>query len=167
MPKHSYEMRRRAADLIEEGHSYHVIANELAISKSIARKWVRSYRSVGREVFLEMGSSHKKYDFETKLAAVVDCAEGGLTRPEVMSKYGIVSQTPLLRWVQQYREGGPDALRPKPKGRPKSAEGGEPRPKSREEELEEENRRLRAENAYLKKLRALEAEKRAPGRNAR
>ena len=114
-----------------------------------------------------MGSSHKKYDFETKLAAAIDYTEGGLTRQEVMSKYGIASLDPLLKWAQKYREGGPDALRPKPKGRPRSAEGGEPRPKSREAELEEENRRLRAENAYLKKLRALEAERRAPGRNAR
>ena len=167
MQRHSYEMRRHAADLIEEGHSFRAIANELAISKSIARKWVHTYRSVGREVFLGMGSSHKKYDFETKLAAVIDYTEGGLTRQEVMSKYGIASLDPLLKWAQKYREGGPDALRPKPKGRPRSAEGGEPRPKSREAELEEENRRLRAENAYLKKLRALEAERRAPGRNAR
>ena len=69
--------------------------------------------------------------------------------------------TLTLKWAQKYREGGPDALRPKPKGRPRSAEGGEPRPKSREAELEEENRRLRAENAYLKKSIALKAEKRS------
>lgn len=41
------------------------------------------------------------------------------------------------------------------------------KPKTIEQELAEENRRLRAEVAYLKKLRALEAAKRARGRNAR
>lgn len=118
MQRHSYEMRRHAADLIEEGHSFRAIANELAISKSIARKWVHTYRSVGREVFLGMGSSHKKYDFETKLAAVIDYTEGGLTRQEVMSKYGIASLDPLLKWAQKYREGGPDALRQSPRAGP-------------------------------------------------
>lgn len=167
MTNHSYEMRRRAADLIEEGHSYRVIASELAIPKGTAREWVRTFRSVGREVFLKMDSSRRKYDYETKLAAVVDYVEGGFTRLEVMAKYGIVNKNSLLRWVQQYRKGGPDALQPKPKGRPRAAEDVVQRPKSREEELEEENRLLRAENAYLKKLRALEAEKLVPGRNAR
>ena len=167
MTNYSYEMRRRAADLIEEGHSYCVIASELAILKETAREWVCTFRSVGREVFLKMESSRRKYDYETKLAAVVDYVEGGFTRLEVMAKYGIVNKSCLRRWVQQYKEGGPDALQPKPKGRPRAAEDGNRRPKSREEELEEENRRLRAENAYLKKLRALEAEKLAPGRNAR
>ena len=75
--------------------------------------------------------------------------------------------TQLKQWAKAYREGGPGALRPKPKGRPRKP-GGEPSgPATREEELEAENRRLRAEVAYLKKPHALEAAKRAPGRNAR
>lgn len=40
----------------------------------------------------------------------------------------------------------------RPKGRPK---GSKARPRTREEELEERCRRLEAEVAYLKKLRAL------------
>ena len=35
-----------------------------------------------------------------------------------MKKYGIASLSPLNSWVRKYREGGPEALRPKPKGRP-------------------------------------------------
>ena len=71
------------------------------------------------------------------------------------------------RWVKAYREGGPEALAPRPKGRPRKAGGGSPKHADRAQELEEENRRLRAEVAYLKKLRALEAARRAPGRSAR
>lgn len=43
--------------------------------------------------FLEMGLKHKQYDYETKLAAVRDFVEFGLTRQEVMAKYHITSLT--------------------------------------------------------------------------
>ncbi len=67
-----------------------------------------------------------------------------------MSKHGIANLTQLKKWARAYREGGPEALRPKPKGRPRKDGIGSPGPKSREQELEAENRRLRAEVAYLK-----------------
>lgn len=113
-----------------------------------------------------MGSSHRSYDYETKLSAARDHVEGGMSKPDVMKKYGIASLSPLNSWVRKYREGGPEALRPKPKGRPPGS-ASSAKPKTIEQELAEENRRLRAEVAYLKKLRALEAAKRARGRNAR
>lgn len=160
------EVRKEAAKLIAKGYSKHALSSELAIPVGIAEEWVHAYRAVGEEVFLDMGSAHRQYDYETKLAAAQDYVDNGLTRQEVLSKYGIANQTQLKRWARAYREGGPDALRPKPKGRPRVG-GGPPRASTREHELEAENRRLRAEVAYLKKLRALEAAKRAPGRSAR
>lgn len=50
--------------------------------------------------------------------------------------------------------GGAEALRPRPKGRPRGSRS-KPRARTREQELEERCRRLEAEVAYLKKLRAL------------
>ena len=67
------------------------------------------------------------------------------------------SATPLKRWCRLYREGGADALRPKPKGRPRGS-GAKAAPPTREEELEREVRRLEAQVAYLKKSIALKAE---------
>ena len=55
----------------------------------------------------------------------------------------------LDRWCRLYREGGADALRSKPKGRPKGAKA-KPRGLTREQELEEHCRRLETEVAYLK-----------------
>lgn len=165
--KHSVEVRTRAANLISKGYGEKTLAKELALSASIARKWIRSYRAVGREVFLEMGSSHRTYGFEVKQTAVLDFLEGRLSKSEVMVKHGIASATALDRWIREYRREGSDALRPKPKGRSRSETSSKPSPASREDALEAENRRLRAENAYLKKLRSLEAAKRAPGRSAR
>ena len=65
-----------------------------------------------------------------------------------MSKFGIMSEAPISRWVKAYREGGAEALRPKRKGRPSSA--AEPKGLTREQELERRIRKLEAENAYLK-----------------
>lgn len=83
----------------------------------------------------------------------------GLTVADVMAKYGIASIAPLNRWCRDYRTGGEEALRPKPKGRPKGVKS-KPKPKpTREHELAEENAYLRAKVAYLKKLRSLRANK--------
>lgn len=163
--RYSLETREKAAELIGRGCGKTSLASALAIPASIAEEWVRSYRAVGEEAFLDMGPKHRHYDYETKLAAAHDFVDLGMTRQEVMSKHGIVSESQLKKWAKGYREGGPEALRPRPKGRPRKGDG-PPRPKTREQELEDENRRLRAEVAYLKKLRALEASRRAPGRSA-
>lgn len=72
----------------------------------------------------------------------------------------MVSATSLKEWARAYREGGPEALRPKPKGRPRGA-GGKPGEPTREQELERRVRKLEAENAYLKKSIALKAGKRS------
>ena len=74
---------------------------------------------------------------------------GGMTRAEAMEGFGIASTTPLNTWVRAYREGGPEALRPKPRGRPAGSTSppGEP---TREQELERRIRKLEAENAYQK-----------------
>ena len=85
--------------------------------------------------------------------------DDGRTLQDVMADYGIASRAPVQEWCRRYREGGAEALRAKPKGRPPGSRA-KPAPKTREQELEERVRKLEAENAYLKKLVALRAEKR-------
>ena len=77
-----------------------------------------------------------------------------------MERFGIASSSPLDRWCRLYREGGAEALRPKPKGRPRGS-GAKAAPMTREQELEREVRRLEAQVAYLKKSIALKAELRS------
>lgn len=90
-----------------------------------------------------------------------------MTKTEVMAKYAIASVAPLERWCREYRTGGPGALRPKPKGRPRGARSG-PKPKpTREQELAEEVAYLRAKVAYLR-AKVAYLEKCAPcGRGSR
>ncbi|GDZ58681.1 hypothetical protein MCC01967_15370 [Bifidobacteriaceae bacterium MCC01967] len=76
-----------------------------------------------------------------------------------MARYGVASVTALQRWCRECRAGGAEALRPRPKGRPKGARS-KPRPEpTREQELAEQVAYLKAKVAYLEKLRALRANK--------
>ena len=81
-------------------------------------------------------------------------------RRDAMEAFGVMSLAPLKRWCALYREGGAEALRPKPRGRHKGSKS-RPRGPTREQELEREVRRLEAQVAYLKKSIALKAEKRS------
>ena len=152
--------RRRAAALFEEGMGYKAAASLLGIPRETVRKWLDVYRSAGIEVLAMMGKKHAAYSFETKPAAVRAVVDEGMTKPEAMAKFGIASPSSLKKWLKAYREEGPEALRPKPKGRPKGS-GSPAKEMTREQELERRVRKLEAENAYLKKSIALKAEKRS------
>jgi transposase len=78
---------------------------------------------------------------------------------------GIPNQGTLYAWEKLYLEKGESALLDTAKGRPANMSKKQNSPKkkdeqlTREQELEAENARLRMENAYLKKLKALVAER--------
>ena len=150
--------RREALELIKSGAGKDALVRRLAILVYTARNWIRLYRFNGEEAVMGGGGS-RRYDWETKVAASRDHVENGLTKAEVMAMHGIASVAPLERWCRDYRSGGPEALRPKPKGRTKGARS-KPKPEpTREQELAEQVAYLKAKVAYLEKLRALRASK--------
>lgn len=150
--------RREALELIKSGAGKDTLARRLAIPVYTARNWIGLYRSGGEEAVMGGGGS-RRYDWETKVAASRDHVENGLTKTEAMARHGIASIASLERWCRDYRSGGPEALSPKPKGRPKGAKS-KPKPKpTREQELAEQVAYLKAKVAYLEKLRALRASK--------
>ena len=151
--KYDKEVRRRAADLFSAGFGRRSTAKLLDVPEGAVRKWLMTYRAVGLEGLLNMGEKQAVYDFETKVAAARAVVDEGLARAEAMARFGVASQAPIDKWCRAYREGGAEALRPKPKGRPKGPSAGAP--KTRERELEERVRKLEAQVAYLKKFRAL------------
>ena len=152
--KHDVEARRMAAELFRQGHGHRSTAKALRIPRQTVKQWRQIYRAFGSEALLTMDGRQARYTYEQRVAAARAVVEDGMTKPAAMAEFGIMSMTPLDRWCRLYREGGAEALRPKPKGRPKGSKA-EPRELTREQELEERCRRLEAEVAYLKKLRAL------------
>jgi transposase-like protein len=101
----------------------------------------------------------KSYSFEFKLA-LVQRFLAGETGPDLAVEAGLASRELLQKWVRVYRLEGEDGLRPKPKGRPAKSASPPPAELSELERLRRENERLRAEVAYLGKLRALRAQER-------
>lgn len=158
--RHNRLLRKQAAQMFEKGRGYRLTAKRLGVSAATVREWQKMYRVIGKGRLLTMGIKHTKYDYETKVAAAAAVVDGGMSKPEAMVRFGIASTTPLKQWCRLYREGGAQALKPKPKGRPKGLGVGAV-PPTREEELEERVRKLEAQVAYLKKSIALKAQRRS------
>ena len=157
--RHNRLLRKQAAQMFERGFGYGLTARKLGVSAATVREWQKMYRVIGRSGFLAMGVKQARYDYETKVAAARAVVDGGMSKPEAMTRFGIASATSLKQWCRLYREGGAQALKPKPKGRPKGSVRA--LPPTREEELAERVRKLEAQVAYLKKSIALKAQKRS------
>lgn len=158
--RHDRLLREQAVEMFERGFSYRLTARRLGVSAETVRGWQKTYRVIGKDGLLAMGVKHARYDYETKVAAARAVVDGGMSKPEAMTRFGIASATPLKQWCRLYREGGAQALKPKPKGRPKGS-GVRAVPPTREEELAERVRKLEAQVAYLKKSIALKAHRRS------
>ena len=113
------------------------------------------------------GIPNKKYTGEFKQMVVEAIQKEGLSYREAARQYEIRDHKQVAKWERIYLEEGPEGLYLERRGR--SGKGGRP-PKQLKPEVEEdliaEVQRLRAENAYLKKLRALiqEEERQGKGR---
>jgi len=158
--RHDRLLRKQAVQMFEKGRGYRLTASRLGVSAATVREWQKMYHVIGRDGLLAMGIKQARYDYETKVAAAKAVVDGGMSKPEAMVHFGIASATPLKQWCRLYRQGGAQALKPKPKGRPKGLGVGAV-PPTREEELEERVRKLEAQVAYLKKSIALKAQKRS------
>ncbi|MHB1017119.1 MAG: helix-turn-helix domain-containing protein [Coriobacteriia bacterium] len=143
--------RHEAIRLFDLGFGYKAVGAQLGCPPETVRKWLYTFKAGGKEALLMRGQ--RSYSQELKIAAVRDFLNEGVSKPEIMEKYGILSRTPLERWIGLYREGGPDALAPKPKGRRRKQVP--PVYASREEELEARIQELELELALQKRINAL------------
>lgn len=103
------------------------------------------------------GIPRKKHRGEFKQKVVEDMRQNGLSQNETAVKYG-VSRSMVQSWERIYLEEGVEGLYIERRGR--KSTGRPPKlDKKVEEDLIGEVQRLRAENAYLKKLNVLVSER--------
>ncbi len=169
MKKYSYEFKKKiVAEYLRGESGYQYLAKKYNIpSKKQVRIWVNAYKELGDEG-LRRSRENKKYSFEFKLHVVELYLTTEVSYLELALSVGVTNPGIITKWVNDYRIAGPDALRSKKKGRkPQVAKPKEERVPQTENEkadaeylrqLEEENLRLRIENAYLKELRRLRLE---------
>jgi transposase-like protein len=96
----------------------------------------------------------RSFSFEFKLT-VVQRFLAGETKRDLAGEFDLSSPKLIEAWVRGYRDEGEDGLRPKRRGRPPVSDDQRSGGDSELQALRRENERLRAENAYLGKLRAL------------
>ena len=156
--KHGYAERLKYMHMLENGCSKNYIHTHYGIDDALlGHLWTR-YQSEGPSGLLK--KRNVKADYAFKLQVVRDIEENHLTLVEASLKYN-VSSSQIRVWQKIARTQGYDALAiTGPRGRPPKNDMGRPRKKKPEEmtELERlryENECLRAENALLKKVKAL------------
>lgn len=175
MAKYSFEFKKKIVDEYIKGEGgYRHLAKKhgVASHKNIA-KWVANYQAFGSEALLR-SRQPKEYTLEYKLHVVELYLTNEVSYQELAIQEGITNPSLIVRWVNDFRIAGPDALRPK-KGRKKalklsekksaaqldSGNGSADASGEQLQQLKEENLKLRIENAYLKELRRLRLEEEA------
>ena len=101
------------------------------------------------------GKPNKRYTGEFKQQVIEDMRHNRLAHKETARKYEI-NDRQVRAWERIYLEEGAEGLYIERRGRKST---GRPPKIKKEEDLIAEVQRLRAENAYLKKLNALVAER--------
>ena len=98
---------------------YQSVAKQYGIaSHNQVKKWVLSYQRHGNEGLLR-SRQQKKYTFEYKLRMVELYLSSEVSYQELALQESINNPTMLVKWVNDFRIAGPEALRPKKKGRKK------------------------------------------------
>lgn len=176
MAKYSYEFKLKVVQEYLSGKgSYDYLSKKYNIpTSSRLKEWVASYKEFDKDG-LKRSRQKKNYSFPFKLSVVELYLSSEVSYQELALSQGINTPSVIARWVNDFRIAGPDALRPKKKGRKKTLDISGVKKittKTTEEksvdtnadhikQLEEENLKLRIENAYLKELRRLRLEEEA------
>lgn len=145
--------REQAVELFEQGYGSDGIATRFGVPPTRVRSLYHRWRIHGRLCLMEK-PTRTMYSFDVK-KEIVDRFLAGETKPDLAREYRLSSPKLIERWVRLYRIEGDAGLQPKPKGRPRQDPSTPARRLSEVERIRRENERLRAENAYLKKLRDL------------
>ena len=156
--KHGYAERLKYMHMLESGCSINYIHKHYGIDITLlGYLWTR-YQLEGSSALIK--KRNIKADYAFKVNVVRDLEENHLTLVEASLKYN-VSSGQIRVWQKIARTQGYDALAiSRSRGRPPKNDMGRPRKKKPEEMTELERLRyekecLRAENALLKKVKAL------------
>lgn len=173
MAKYSNEFKMQVVtEYLDDKGSYSELCSRHGIpdTKSL-RQWVAAYKIFGSDGLLR-SRKNRTFTYDFKLHVVELYLTTEISYQELALQVGINNPSMLCKWINDFRAVGPDALKPKRKGRTphmskakKSRTDQESTKVTDIEELkrlQEENLKLRIENAYLKEKRRLRLEKMTP-----
>lgn len=141
---------------------YKAVGRENGVGYGQVRRWVMFHRYHGVKGLARQRNVN--YSADEKLSFLQRMWEHQWSYAEAAARFNIRSQCCLSQWERSVREGGIVPLMPKPTGRTKRMSEAPKETKQPEvpggdipsyENMVEELKFLRMENAFLKKLRAL------------
>ena len=172
MAKHSFEFKKKVVlEYLDGKGGTQYLSKKYGLgSNSQLRKWINAYSAFGDEG-LRRSRNQIKYSFKKKISVVELYLSSEISYQDLAIREGISNPSMIVNWVNRFRAAGPDALRPRKKGRKKTLD----KPKidnkpiiqensvidtsaEHVKELEDELLKLRIENAFLKELRRLRLE---------
>ena len=176
MAKYTFEFKKQIVmDYINGGGGAQFLAKKYGIpNHAQIQRWIASYKEFG-DAGLMRSRKNNKYTFEFKLHVVELYLSTEVSYQELALSQGINNSLLITKWVNDFRIAGPDALRPKKKGRKKTLDSKNnvkmvvqateitqvDTSAEHVKQLEDELLKLRIENAYLKELRRLRLEEEA------
>ncbi len=162
MAKHSENLKLELVQRYLSGSmGQRALAQQYGVGRTSLRSWISRFKEHGERALRKKFSA---YSAQFKLSVLQSMEREALSQTQVASLFDLRGGAGVVaKWLRQYHEGGPEALKPKPRGRPKTMPTPKPpiAPPSQDddasalESLRKENAYLRAEVAYLKKLEAL------------
>lgn len=160
MVKYSSGFKEEVAKAYLQGKAARPVAARYGVAYKRVQRWAALYQRHGKA---GLDGLHQHYSVEFRLQVLQHMEREGLSLGQATVLYGIGGNSTVSRWVRLYHANGIEALSLRPRGRPPAMTTKPLPPPSPPEtestathkELLKENEHLRAEVAYLKKVRAL------------
>ena len=121
MAKYSYEFKKKVVQAYLNGEGgYTYLSEKYGVkNKRQVFNWVHSYSELGDDGLIR-SRQNKNYSFQFKLSVVELYLSSEVSYQELALSQGINNSALIAKWVNDFRIAGPDALRPKKKGRKKT-----------------------------------------------
>ncbi|MGG7485244.1 IS3-like element IS1397 family transposase [Escherichia coli] len=162
--KHSFEVKLAAVNHYLAGHAGIISTAKLfQLSHTSLSHWINLFLLHGPRA---LDCRHKRsYSPEDKLCVVLYALGHSESLPRVAARFNIPSHNTVKNWIKGYRKSGNEAFirRRKEKSMTRSDDTHENEANMTPEEMKNELRYLRAENAYLKAMQEHLRGKKAPG----
>ncbi|MFQ7650488.1 MULTISPECIES: IS3 family transposase [Lachnospiraceae] len=165
MAKYSFEFKKKVVlEYINGKGGTQYLSTKYGLgSNSQLRKWLAAYKEFGDEG-LKRSRKKENYSFEKKLSVVELYLSSEISYQDLALQEGITNPSMIVNWVNRFRVAGPDALRPRKKGRKKTLNTSDDNTQNKPveessvdtsaehvKELEDELLKLRIENAFFKR----------------
>ncbi|HAJ5466847.1 TPA: IS3-like element IS1397 family transposase, partial [Escherichia coli] len=161
---HSFEVKLAAVNHYLAGHAGIISTAKLfQLSHTSLSHWINLFLLHGPRA---LDCRHKRsYSPEDKLCVVLYALGHSESLPRVAARFNIPSHNTVKNWIKGYRKSGNEAFirRRKEKSMTRSDDTHENEANMTPEEMKNELRYLRAENAYLKAMQEHLLEKKPPG----